>query len=80
MKLPGFPFIITALFSILIPSHAATSKPPWNEILGPSRGTIPPAPSFKVNWRPDLQAAIKEAKEAKRPALCHPPLPKRTAN
>src|SRR5436305_5472683 len=51
----------TALFS------ASSAMPPWKEILGPSQGTIPPAPSFRVTWRTDLPAALAEAKEKQLP-------------
>lgn len=72
MKRSAILFVLAAFLALInSPAPAAalgkSNKPPWSEILGPSQETIPPAPSFKVNWRPNLQAALKEAKEAKRP-------------
>jgi len=39
----------------------------WNEILGPSRATIPTPDTFKVEWRSDIAAALAEAQEDNRP-------------
>jgi len=44
-----------------------SASPNWAEILGPSKGTIPPAPEFRTVWRTDLQTALKEAKTSGRP-------------
>ena len=60
-------FCLLALCSF--PIHGLASTPPWNEILGPAQGTVPPAPAFKVTWRSDLTAALAEAKEKKLPLL-----------
>ena len=43
-------------------AHAAN----WIEILGPSRAQLP-FPQPQVVWRGDLNAALKEAQETKRP-------------
>jgi serine protease Do len=47
-------------------AHSAT-MPPWNAILGPPRGKVPGPASFTVTWRPDLAAAMAEARQKNRP-------------
>jgi hypothetical protein len=62
--------IIVLLLNCVVVLEAAESPKPtprWSEILGPAKGTIPPAPSFKVEWRNDLQSALAEAKDKQRP-------------
>ena len=50
-------------------AFALSAAPPWNDILGPAQGTIPPATSFRVTWRADLPAAQAEAKQKRLPLL-----------
>src|SRR5688572_29197284 len=54
--------LIASLFNLAAPAAA----PNWNEILGPSQARLP-APLPDIVWRTDLQKALAEAKELKRP-------------
>jgi hypothetical protein len=69
-RLPFLRTITIILLNCLVVLEAAESPRPtprWSEILGPAKGTIPPAPSFKVEWRSDLPSALAEAKQKQRP-------------
>jgi hypothetical protein len=56
---------------VIIPARQAPAAPPtspdWNAILGTPAQGQPPAPLDKVIWRPDLAAALAEARAANRP-------------
>lgn len=47
---------------------AAAATPDWDQILGPAQGK-PAAPLDKVIWRPDLKAAMAEARAQNRPVF-----------
>ena len=57
--------VVFALLGLCV--LAQTSKHPWSEIVGPSQAKVPPAPPFRVNWRSDLAAAMKEARTQNKP-------------
>jgi Thioredoxin-like len=62
--------ILILVYGVAVLEAAEAPRPTvprWSEILGPTKGTIPPAPSFKVDWRTDLASALAEAKEKQRP-------------
>src|SRR6476469_9001355 len=53
----------------LAPGRFATAAAPdWDQILGPAQGK-PAAPLDKVIWRPDLKAAMAEARAQNRPVF-----------
>jgi serine protease Do len=58
------PFL--GLFISLFASALGAANPNWQEILGPSQAKLP-APLPDIVWRTDLQKALAEARELKRP-------------
>src|SRR4051794_30187461 len=60
--------VTLSLLAVVIGSNAQPAKStPWPAILGPSEGTIPPAPAFQVTWRGDLPVALNEARAKQLP-------------
>ena len=62
------PLSIALAFGALLLSAALqpAEGPPWDEILGTSRGSRP-APQAEVAWRSDLRGALEEARASGRP-------------
>ena len=61
--------IACMLLLAMAPARSATAATPdWDQILGPAQGT-PAAPLDKVIWRPDLKAAMAEARAQNRPVF-----------
>src|SRR5688500_10971326 len=66
MRWPG-PFTVLVLFAVLNTfAGPATAAPNWDQILGPAQGKLPP-PLPTVSWRPELKAALAEARLQNRP-------------
>jgi hypothetical protein len=62
-------FAIVSLLTLAIPGRpVSAAAPDWDQILGPAQGQ-PPAPLDKVIWRPDLAAALAEARTQNRPVF-----------
>src|SRR4051812_15517444 len=57
----------TLLLILLCASNLSAASVPWNEILGPPKGQVPPAKDWTVTWRTDLNQSLSEAKAQNRP-------------
>jgi membrane-associated protease RseP (regulator of RpoE activity) len=66
----GFTLVaIVSLMTLAVTGrYAAAAAPDWDQILGPAQGQAP-APLDKVIWRPDLPAALAEARAQNRPVF-----------
>lgn len=62
----GHTFLLSSAF-FAASAIASLAAPNWNEILGPRKGAIPAPDTFVVEWRSDIAAALKEAREENRP-------------
>jgi membrane-associated protease RseP (regulator of RpoE activity) len=56
------------VLSLVSARLAAAATPDWDQVLGPAQGQ-PAAPRDKVIWRPDLAAAMSEARAQNRPVF-----------